>query len=126
MMDALQRAQPPGCLPPGPCFGNGGGGKAALDSGSHKATCGPGAQAILQGWETAWSPGKGTQPASGTPMQVQALPLVGWVAWVAEIPPGSVSPSRLSNISLCLTSRLKVGLGLSILEIKMWGHLPGL
>ena len=51
-------------------------------------------------------------------MGVLALPLTGWVAWVAETLPGSASPSRLSNNSPCLTSRLEVGLGPSILEIR--------
>lgn len=101
-------------------------GKAALDLRSHKRPVDPEPKLFSTVWETAWSPGKGTQPASGALMGIQALPLVGWVARVAETPPGSASPSRLSNIFWCLPSRLTVGLGLSILEINTWGHLTGL
>lgn len=83
---------------------------------------------------TACFPRRGQQPgglaralgwAAGARMGVQALPLAGRVACGAEALPGSASPSRLSNDSPRLTSRLKVGLGLSLLEIRMWGYQTG-
>lgn len=130
-LDALKRARHPAGCPWAPASGTQSGdcggkvGQGCIGPKEPQATCGPEPKLFSTVWETAWSPGKGTRPASGALMGIQALPLVGWVARVAETPPGSASPSRLSNISWCLPSRLTVGLGLSILEINTF-HLTGL